>query len=129
MNAQKAFSKCAKTFNAKAKAMAEKTKDAYSFDRYGERCWLASVKFLLTHFAANQVEWILRSKHMRWAGDFSEGRRGIPMKTMEKYYADGNLRNDGEMPDPQTEMSIQEMVDRVKELREELKYLESIVEA
>ncbi len=98
MSAQTAFAKCAKTFNATAKALAEKTKDAYSAERYGKKCWLAQTKFLLIHFTEEQVEWILRSKHMRWAADKFETARGVPLKTMEKWYADGSLDSDDEMP-------------------------------
>jgi hypothetical protein len=96
--AKTAFAKCAKTFNLRALAMAEKTSDAYSFERYGEKSWLANTKFLLAKYTEEQVEWILRSKHMRWAADYAEGNYGrIPKNTMEKWYENGNL-NDTEMP-------------------------------
>ena len=91
--AKTAFTKCAKTFNAQAKALAEKTKDAHSCERYGKTSWLANIKFLLTKFTEEQVEWIMRSKHARWAADNAEGDYGqIPNNTMALYYKRGQLR-------------------------------------
>lgn len=98
MSAKTAFAKCAKTFNATAKALAEKTEEGYSFERYGEKSWLANIKFLLTKFTEEQVEWIMLSKHARWAADVTESNRNtIPKNTMQKWYENGNL-NDTEMP-------------------------------
>jgi len=101
-----------------AKALAEKTKDAYSHDRYGKKSWLAQTKFLLTKFTEEQVEWILRSKHMRWAADKFETARGVPLKTMEKWYADGSLDNDSEMPGVDIDPNL-EKLKRIKALRAE----------
>ena len=100
-----------------AKMLAEKTKDAYSAERYGKKCWLAQTKFLLTKFTEEQVEWVLRSKHMRWAADKFETARGVPLKTMEKWYAEGNLINDDEMPGaPKTSIPAPIDPERIKKL-------------
>ena len=99
MDVQPAFIKGTKRLNDEAKVLFVETQDAYSFSRYGEKSWMANIKFLLTKFAPNQVEWILRSKNMRWAADTYESRsNSIPMNTMEKWHKGGNLDNDAEMP-------------------------------
>jgi len=116
--AKSAFTKCAKTFNAQAKALAEKTKDAYSYDRYGKASWLANIKFLLTKFTEEQVEWIMRSKHARWAADAFETSHGVSSKTMEKYFAaDGFYRCD-DMPGVDSARSRK--LARIKELEAEI---------
>jgi len=132
MDVQPAFIKGTKRLNDEAKVLFVETQDAYSFSRYGEKSWMANIKFLLTKFAPNQVEWILRHKHMRWAADFYEARGRIPMKTMEMYYAAGDL-NDGEMPDPVDTrgtdgMSYVEKLARIRVLREEMLCLQREVD-
>ena len=53
-----------------ANEIAERTSNAYSFDRYGEKEWRAIASFLLQKgIDEDMVEWVLRSKHMRWAAD------------------------------------------------------------
>ena len=51
--------------------MERDTADAYSFDRYGQDAWLQSIRELSWTLGYDpvQVEWILRSKYMRWAAD------------------------------------------------------------
>jgi hypothetical protein len=61
---------------AHARALAEKTADAFSYDRYGERGWRACVKLLIRRgYNDREVEAILRSKWMRWAGDGAQTTR------------------------------------------------------
>lgn len=53
-----------------AEQIAAATQDAYSCDRYAPDQWVAVATLLLEEGATPaQVEWIMRSKHMRWAGD------------------------------------------------------------
>jgi len=47
------------------------TKDAYSFGRYGAEGWRKSIENLaFLGFTEKQIEWIMRSKLTRWAGDY-----------------------------------------------------------
>ena len=56
---------------SKAIMLALKTQDAYSVLAY--RNWAAVCTFLLKRgYTENEAEAILRSKWMRWAGDFAE---------------------------------------------------------
>lgn len=120
MDVQTAFTKGTKRLNDEAKVLFVETQDAYSFDRYGEKSWMANIKFLLTKFTSEQVVWILRSKHMRWAADFNETRfNSIPKDTMEKWFKGGNLDNCDEMPKANN-MSRHEKLARIRELREEM---------
>ena len=52
-----------------AQAMMERTRDAYSFDHYGEEAWLNAINLLSLIYNEAEVEWILFSKYMRWAAD------------------------------------------------------------
>lgn len=59
----------------RAAALAERTSDAYSFDRYAN--WTAcAAELLRMGYTEAQAEDILRSKIMRWAGDNSKNRYG-----------------------------------------------------
>lgn len=123
--AKSAFTKCAKTFNAQAKALAEKTKDAYSYDRYGKASWLANIKFLLIKFTEEQVEWIMRSKHARWAADWSQTRPNVvSYNTMKMWYEHGDLALDRnpEMPGatPAVDAARAKKLARIKELEKEI---------
>lgn len=52
--------------------LAAETADAYSFDRYGETEWRKTATSLLARdWTRAEVEWVLRSKFMRWAADMS----------------------------------------------------------
>ena len=56
-------------------ALAEKTSDCYSFDRYSN--WVAVLKMLRRRgFTEREAEAIVRSKWTRWAGDCSTNRYG-----------------------------------------------------
>jgi hypothetical protein len=51
-------------------AMAEKTKTAYSYDRYGNGEWANCTRWLYEQLNDwDKVETVLRSKWMRWASD------------------------------------------------------------
>ena len=132
-NLTKALKTCAKKFNAEAKEIFEATQLAYSFNRYGKKAWLNSVKYLLTYFTREQTIWILKSKHMRWAADKFETARGVPLNTMEKWYADGSLDNDSEMPGrrviTKSQREFQEKMDRLDDLREQVTRLEKEIDA
>ncbi len=128
MDVQTAFIKGTKRLNDEAKVLFVETQDAYSFDRYGEKSWMANIKFLLTKFTSAQVVWVLRSKHMRWAADCYETRsNSIPKDTMEKWFKGGNL-NDCEMPKA-NDLSRLEKLARIRELREEMLRLQREVDA
>jgi len=52
--------------------IAARTEDAYSADRYGSNEWAACAMLLLERgYSEIETEWVLRSKHMRWAADMS----------------------------------------------------------
>lgn len=54
----------------------EKTSGAYSFDRYGEDGWRACIRLMLRRgYNEREIEAILRSKWMRWAGDGAKKTR------------------------------------------------------
>jgi hypothetical protein len=58
-------------FQAAVEALAAKTEDAYSFDRYAS--WKACCAMLLRRgYTAEQAEAVLRSKWTRWAADASK---------------------------------------------------------
>lgn len=64
-----------KSIKERAAALAEKTADAYSSDRYAS--WPAVCEGLLrAGYTEPQVEAIVRSKWTRWAGDASDKRYG-----------------------------------------------------
>lgn len=50
-----------------------KTADAYSCVRWGSE-WVKCCDLLLKTYTPEEAEGILRSKHMRWAADYSVGR-------------------------------------------------------
>lgn len=53
--------------------IAERTNDAYSYERYGKKEWTLSAKLLIAEgFTREEAEWVLRSKWMRWAADVSD---------------------------------------------------------
>jgi hypothetical protein len=55
-----------------AELIAEQTADAYSAGSYGEAEWTKCTQQLLdAGLGEREVEAFLRSKHMRWAEDFS----------------------------------------------------------
>lgn len=73
---QKAQTSTRPSRDAIARALAEKTSDAYSYDRY--RNWQSVIKALLIRgYTEREVEAIVRSKWMRWAGDRIEDGKSI----------------------------------------------------
>lgn len=52
-------------------ALHARTQDAYSFDSYGPEAWMNALRLLAPFYTEEEVEWILRSKYMRWAIDFA----------------------------------------------------------
>ncbi len=56
----------------RATEMAARTSNAYKYDGYGQEQWILIILFMMSYKVDEaQIEWILRSKHMRWAGDVS----------------------------------------------------------
>jgi len=54
-------------------ALADKTADAYSHDRYGRTEWRKAIRLLgVRGHGAREIEAILRSKWTRWAADGSD---------------------------------------------------------
>ena len=83
------------TKNNTIKLLMNKTEDAYSRERYGNQLWRTSIKYLLKYYNTKQVEWILRSKHMRWAADAYENNKGINKQTIQLWHKEGKLTLDG----------------------------------
>lgn len=50
-------------------ALHTRTRNAYSFSRYGAVAWMNAIRLLAPSCTEEEVEWILRSKYMRWAAD------------------------------------------------------------
>lgn len=68
----------------RAEALAEKTLDAYMADGYNS--WSAVCAFLLRRgFSEKEVEAIVRSKWMRWAGDAESRNDGCTTGTIERF--------------------------------------------
>lgn len=60
-----------------ARAIVERTQDAYSYDRYAPGAWEACCFMLLGRgYTDRNVEAIMRSKWTRWAGDASSNPYG-----------------------------------------------------
>jgi len=73
-----------------AKKIALMTEDAYSHDRYAFGAWEACAFMLLGRgHTAEGVEAILRSKHMRWAGDACSKKYGHVTSADLRRYLDG----------------------------------------
>jgi len=54
-----------------AELIADRTTDAYSYDRYGHSEWVNVTQFLLDEgYDSNMTEEILRSKYTRWGADY-----------------------------------------------------------
>ena len=57
-----------------ARQVAQSTRDAYSFDRYGEKAWTAcAILFESWEMDAEMIEETLRHKIMRWTMDAVDG--------------------------------------------------------
>lgn len=85
----------------RAKAVAERTAGAYSFDRYTN--WTACARVLLeVGYSDEAAAWILESKITRWAADGAERRYGRATSRNLRTYVQTNsaliarfLREDG----------------------------------
>lgn len=80
-----------------AAELATKTRDAYMAPDYGEAAWRECARFLFAEgFTADEAEWILRSKHMRWADDTEGAGRGNKTNSgaLRRYFAryEGEIR-------------------------------------
>lgn len=80
-----------------ANAVADSTHDAYSFDlHYRAKDWRAIAAFLMREgYGTAQVTTILRSKHMRWAGDqmLRNRQRYVTPAQFATYFRHKNARN------------------------------------
>ena len=71
----------------RADLIAWRTGDAYSAPRYGMASWLACAKLLVrAGLDDDEVEWMLRSKHMRWAADAGNAEYGRATSGMLRRY-------------------------------------------
>ena len=70
-----------------AAIIAANTADAYSADRYGPTEWQACAQELLDRGCTQpETEAFLRSKHMRWAGDYGEDLDvGVTAEALRRY--------------------------------------------
>lgn len=67
-----------------AREIAERTSDAYSFDRYAS--WPACALMLARRgFTAREIEAILRSKWTRWAGDEANKNDRVTSKDLARF--------------------------------------------
>ena len=58
----------------KATKLADATSNAYKFRGFGRDEWLKCIIFLYSEGVdTDQIEYIVRSKHMRWSEDFQFG--------------------------------------------------------
>jgi hypothetical protein len=70
--------------DAVARALANKTRDAYSFNRYKD--WVGVIKSLLKYgFSERNTEELVSSKVMRWAADDYEGKGKVPTSYFKKF--------------------------------------------
>lgn len=74
------------TTSLEAARIATKAEDAYSRDRYTTAGWMQTAKRLATEgFAADEIDWVLRSKHMRWAGDAANRNHAVTAADFANY--------------------------------------------
>jgi hypothetical protein len=77
-------------FSAAAAALAAKTADAYSADRYQD--WTAvALEFLSNGYSEREAEALMRSKYMRWAADESEQEYGAVQASIVVGYVRANI--------------------------------------
>lgn len=78
-----------------ARKLATKTRDAFSFPRYAPGAWAACCYLLLVRgHSPREVEAIVRSKVMRWAGDASAHSYGRHTSADLRRYLDKNQGSD-----------------------------------
>lgn len=74
------------SLSARAAALAERTSDAYSFDRYSS--WSGVARALLSlGYSEREAEAIMRSKHLRWAADGANLERNVSVSAVKEYLA------------------------------------------
>ena len=75
------------SLTVRARALAKRTEDAYSADRY--RSWAAVARaILVAGYDDEAAETVLRSKVTRWAADCSDASYGrVPTSAIEDYLA------------------------------------------
>ena len=80
-----------RTIGKRALAIAYRTSNVYSFDRYGAIQWTAIAVMLIRYrgYTDQEVEAILRSKWMRYAGDAS-GRKHPILDDVIRYLDNPN---------------------------------------
>lgn len=63
------------------------TMNAYSYYKYGPINWGRIVQWLnsMDGYTFKRIEWILRSKHMRWCGDASNNRV-VTLEDFQSYF-------------------------------------------
>ncbi len=82
----------------------EGTSDAYSFDRYRDRGWLACIRLLVRlGYDDRQIEAILRSKWMRWASDGADKPYGYANSASLAKFLEKGDRNPITPNDPRVE--------------------------
>lgn len=80
-----------KALRGLAQLITDKTRDAYSFERYAPGAWAARALLLLKRgLDAREVEAVLRSKHMRWARDLSDKSSNYTSADLERYLVHNN---------------------------------------
>lgn len=85
------------TTNLEAARIATKAEDAFSREKYTTAGWIGIAKRLAVEGASPaEIEWVLRSKHMRWAADFSNRRSNVTLFDFASYVErPGGLKKNG----------------------------------
>lgn len=69
-----------------AARIATKAEDAYSRDRYTTAGWIGAAKLMAAEgFEPAEIDWVLRSKHMRWAGDAANRNHAVTLANFANY--------------------------------------------
>jgi|CXWL01.1.fsa_nt_gi hypothetical protein len=95
----------AKVKQAQVAEIMDKTKTAYSRDRYGETAWRSNIESLLkAGFSAEHVEWLMLAKYARWSGDaFSKFDEATETELFDgtelmQYYHKWGFEDDNDKP-------------------------------
>lgn len=76
----------AKTTKAQWEAAAIGARDAYSWNRYTDAGWMQIAKRLADEGASPaEIDWTLRSKHMRWAADHANRSHSVTAADFADY--------------------------------------------
>jgi len=72
--------------NQEAKQVAKETAEAYSRERYTDAGWAQIAIRLATEGAeVEEIRWILKSKHMRWAADAANRNHSVTAADFNNY--------------------------------------------